>query len=263
MELFTGKLGKLSPVIDERTLKLSMVLRALPPIPKFYDVDNELIKLPLPMFGNDVYGDCVIAGRAHMTLRFEAYEQKKALPITTKNVTDEYFKETGGADSGLYLLDSLKCWRNGWLVDTDTLGNRVGYKLGLPCCRKKNRLDYNIYAFGTIDYEDKDEVQACVYLLRGLYIGLALPTSAKYEKVWSSTVDAPASWGRHCVYIKSYNDTGLTCVTWGRLQSMTWTFFQRYCDEAYGVVDNKNRFTENSPVDVQTLSEYLKEIEAL
>ena len=40
--------------------------------------------VPTPMFGNDVYGDCVMAGRGHQTLRFELIEQNKIIKITIK-----------------------------------------------------------------------------------------------------------------------------------------------------------------------------------
>jgi hypothetical protein len=43
------------------------------------------------MFGNDKYGDCVIAGRAHQTLRFEAVEQKKLISVTEQDVLREYW----------------------------------------------------------------------------------------------------------------------------------------------------------------------------
>jgi hypothetical protein len=53
------------------------------------------------MFGNDTIGDCVIAGRAHQTLRFEDIEpgsvlEAESLMITDKDVLKEYYKETGG-----------------------------------------------------------------------------------------------------------------------------------------------------------------------
>src|SRR3546814_19776553 len=69
------------------------------------------------MFGNDQYGDCVIAGRAHQTLRFEKAEQKRLIAISEHDVLREYFNESGGVDSGLVVLDSLKEWRStGWLA---------------------------------------------------------------------------------------------------------------------------------------------------
>lgn len=59
----------------------------------------------------------MIAGRAHQTLRFEDLEQKTVIPISDPDVRREYFKETGGADTGLVVLDSLNLWRQrGWRV---------------------------------------------------------------------------------------------------------------------------------------------------
>ncbi len=86
----TLKLGKLPVKKDARTLRLSSVLRALPPIPGVWDFDaNSQLKIPTPVFANDQKGDCVIAGRGHFTLRFEGFEQKKILDITDDDVLAE------------------------------------------------------------------------------------------------------------------------------------------------------------------------------
>src|SRR5271157_5010228 len=98
------KLGKLPARADPRTLKLAkfLVKKSLPPLPAIFDVDSQFTNfIDTNMFGNDQYGDCVIAGRGHMTLRFEAFEQTLLLSISTKDCTTEYFNETGGQDSGL------------------------------------------------------------------------------------------------------------------------------------------------------------------
>jgi len=113
------------------------------------------------MFANDVHGDCVMAGRAHVTLRFEDIEQGSILMISDQDVLKEYFKESGGADSGLNILDSLNEWRHtGWRA------------------AKKN---YKIHAFAQVTPTNHDEVQAAVYLLTAAYIGLALPQSAQAQ----------------------------------------------------------------------------------
>ncbi len=49
-------------------------------------------------------------------------------------------------------------------------------------------------------------------------------------------------------------------MTWGRKQQMTWAFFGKYCDELYAVVDNRDRFVRNSPVDVEKLERYLSQL---
>ena len=93
------KLGKAKARRDPRNLKLKTILRAPVKVPKEYDFDTSHTGVPTPVFANDRLGDCVIAGRAHQTLRFELIEQAKVIAITDADVVREYFLETGGADS--------------------------------------------------------------------------------------------------------------------------------------------------------------------
>ena len=46
----------------------------------------------------------------------------------------------------------------------------------------------------------------------------------------------PGSWGGHAVNVVAYDDRTLTVVTWGRLQEMTWAFWERYVDESYAII---------------------------
>jgi len=255
------RLGKLPARYDSRTIRLPTIFkdRVLPSVPESFDIDQALgLNIPLPMFANDSWGDCVIASRAHMTLRFEGFEQNKVLSITDTEVLKEYWKEqrpcalrrllSPHPDNGLNELDSLKAWRKGWKAGGKT---------------------YDIYAFAGIDWKAHQEIMAAIYLLRGAYTGVALPISAQSQTgpnlVWDvdSTPDGePGSWGLHAIFLKSYNSLGPVCVTWGALQQMTWAFVDKYFDEAYGVVDNRDRFMKDSPVDVKYLDSILQEITA-
>ncbi len=244
------KLGKAPAKRDDRTFRMAALLKELPAVPAEWDFDlahNEF-HIPLPMFANDLYGNCVIAGRAHQTLRFETIEQKKIVRVTDKDVLREYWREEGGAgpdfDQGLVVLDSLKYWR------------KYGWKAGL----KK----YSIHAFAQVDKKNRSEVRAAIYLLSGAGAGLALPLSAKAQidagKPWDVVSGAggkPDSWGGHYVFLSGYTAKGPVCVTWGRKQQMTWAFVEKYCDEMYGIVDNKDRFLKRSPIDVEKLEYYL------
>jgi hypothetical protein len=209
--------------------------------------------MPEQMFGNDQVGDCVIAGRANYTRRAEYYQQRKGVPITTQDVLREYFRETGGDDTGLVLLTSLKEWRKaGWYLSED------GHT-------------YSLYAFAELKHGSKLELELSVSCLLGAYIGLLLPTTACDQidagQTWdvagnpATDPDAqPGSWGGHCVYVVAYDPEGPTCVTWGQRQKMTWAFYDAYCDEAYGIVDNRDRWVKHSPIDDAKLQKLLAQI---
>ena len=244
------KLGKLAPRIDERTLKLNTVFQPLAPAPRVLNADTITSN---PMFGNDKWGDCVIAMRGHGTRRFEYFEQGKCINGSDKEILKEYWKEGGATcrnkhpDNGLVELDSLNSWRQkGW-----TFGGR----------------HYDIYAFGDIDYTDEQELANTLYYLNGAFCGVALPKSAQDQEVWDvipGPESKPGSWGGHAIYLPPVYDmdTGLwTCITWGQPKKMTTAFVKKYFDEAHGIVDNKDKWLGvNSPVDIQKLDDYLKNI---
>ena len=140
------------------------------------------------------------------------------------------------------MITSLNAWRKGWQAAGRT---------------------YDIYAYAKTNVLNSNENMATIYFLNGLYIGLQLPISAQQQDTWDVTTGPnaqPDSWGGHCVYVKGYDTKTLTCVTWGKPQQMTWNFFMTYCDQAFGVIDNKDNWVTNSAVDVTALSQILAEI---
>ena len=223
------KLGKAAAVRDKDTVAFVQLLRAAKALPTKYDFDTTHPGIPTPMFGNDSLGDCVIAGRAHQTLRFEDIEQGSVLMIKDADVTKEYFKETGGADNGLVVLDSLKLWQaKGWKVGTKT---------------------YKIRAYASVDFKNHTQVKQAIFSDVGVGLGVQLPKAAQAQiqtgQPWSVTTgpDAkPGSWGGHYIFVPGYTKLGPVCVTWGRKQQMTWDWLNKYCDEAYAIFDAADQF---------------------
>ena len=246
-------LGKKAAKLDPRTFRFASLLpTVLPAIPDARDVDSLTPGIPLPMFANDNFGDCVIAGRAHQTLRFEKREQGRLLAIHDAAVLREYFSQTGGPDSGLVVLDSLNLWRKrGW---------KVGRKL------------YNIAAFAAVDSTDPANtynVKAAIHLLTGAGLGISLPMSANTQlragQVWDVVAgpsSEPNSWGGHYVWACGYDAAGVTVVTWGQKQKMTWAFFFKYCDECYGVIDDIDTWLKRPAMvlNIPLLETYLQSV---
>ena len=243
------KLGRKPKRIDKRTLKLGQFLvdKNLPPLPMTFDVDSQFTNMvDKNMYGNDTLGDCVIAGRAHMTLRMEDFQQQILIPITTQDVETEYFKETGGGDTGLDMLTSLNEWRqSGW--------SAAGH-------------NYTIYAFAELELDKHSELMYSIYLLDGAYTGFNVPQSAMDQfdngQIWDVVPDDGGIVGGHCVYIVAYNSIGPICVTWGQRQPMTWAFWDKYFDEAYGLIDNLDSWVNpaTDPLNISALTTDLDEI---
>ena len=154
------RLGKAAAKRDSRNLKFATLVRkAAPALPATYDFDVSHPGIPTPMFGNDTHGDCVIAGRAHQTLRFEDIEQGSVIMIADNDVLKEYFKETGGPDTGLVVLDSLNLWR------------QKGWKVG--------KRTYKIQAFAEVNFKNHAQVRQGIFADVGLGLGVQLPKAAQ------------------------------------------------------------------------------------
>lgn len=272
-------LGKLPARVDNRTIRLSTILKTLPPLPSEYDVAEQLSIQDTRVFGNDVYGDCVLASAAHQQMRFEKFEQGQHIDISDEDVIAQYLKVTNNEEKGpgMVMLDWLKMWR------------KEGFLIGGKY--------YKIHAFGSINWKDHEEVKAVIYLLRGVYLGIMLPRSAQTQfdagQMWTvdpSIYGSYGSWGGHAMNADAYKDTaqvqaatsrcpffdflrkkrpivgwdslGPKVMTWGKRQAMTWEFWDRYCEEAYGVVDERNEWLDPavSPLNVELMEQTLKEI---
>jgi len=221
---FTLKFGKKEARKDERNFRMAALLPKAATIPTSWNFDTKHRNIPTPMFANDKYGDCVIAGRGHQTLRFEHLEQGGVLPITDADILKEWRLENGNTEDGLYILDSLKLWR--------TAGWRAAGKT------------YKIRAFAEVNPKNAEEVRATICNDIGIMTGFALPDSCIDEfnrnKYWTNTSQEPNPYNGHCVLIVGYSKQYLACITWAKRQKMSWKFFQKYCDEAYGVIDDTN-----------------------
>lgn len=242
------RLGKLEPQRDARNLKLRAVLRAdAPAPPPAFDVDVALGFPPHddPMFANDLYGDCVIAGRAHQTRRMELADQGGLISIDEQTVIDEYLFESGGADNGLIVLPSLRAWRQGWSAWKPSQA---------------------IQAFAEVYPLDHDAVKAAICGACGIGIGMGLPLTADAQiragQPWEVAGSGPAaarySWGGHYVYVVAYDADWLTCITWGKRQQLSWAFLDAYCDEAYAVTDAKT--PSYGIVDVTKVHNFLRSL---
>ncbi|HEX4518234.1 MAG TPA: hypothetical protein VH063_01510 [Gaiellaceae bacterium] len=215
------KLGKLPARVDPRTLSLARYVEpaVLPAPPPALDLSAAVADWP--MYENDRIGDCTTAAAGHMIEAWTAAASGHATEVADRDVVSAFdavkIVDPATGEEGAIELDVLKLWR------TAGIG---GHLIG---------------AFAAVAIGNRDLVLTGTALFGGLYLGLQLPLRAQEQSVWDWTgrldgPDAPGSWGGHAVDVVGYDETGLTVVTWGALQRLTWSFWERYVDEAYCIL---------------------------
>jgi hypothetical protein len=223
------KLGKGVARHDPRTLLLaSYVTPALPAPPATFDLTAKV--KAWGMMDNDQIGDCTCAAAGHLIMEWTANSGKKMVTPTDQQIVAAYSAITGynpvsGAnDNGANELDVLNYWRQ-----TGIAGHKVG-------------------AYVALEPANHSHIMDSVYIFEGCYIGVQLPISAQAQtqnhQPWSvppggATGDGkPGSWGGHAIPVVAYDTRGVTVVTWGALQVMTWSFWDAYCDEGYAIISS-------------------------
>src|SRR5581483_1649547 len=220
-EIAAGRLGKLAPRVDVRTLLLARYVdpSRLPDPPP--DLDLTKAVADWPMYANDRVGDCTTAAAGHMIEAWTAAALGAAVEVTEREVLAAFdhvkIVDPLTGEEGAVELDVLRYWR----------AHGVGR--------------HRIGAYARVSGHDHTVVRAAAWLFGGLYIGLQLPLSAQEQERWDwrgslTGPDRPGSWGGHAVDVVGYDAFALTVVTWGRLKELTWSFWDRYCDEAYCIL---------------------------
>ncbi len=226
------KLGKKDAVYDPKALRFGDYLKAtaLPYIPTAYHWGSGVPQWPL--YGNDVLGDCTIAAIGHHAGVWTFRESGTELIIPESEIVSAYSAVSGyipgneSTDNGAVMTDVLKYWGT-----TGVGGSKIE-------------------AYATIEPQNNLDVEACIYLFGGCYIGLQMPITAnaqtKHNGTWSlvpgykTNPDAqPGSWGGHCVPLIGYSKSALVTISWGMPLYMTWAFYNYYCDEAFAPLSSE------------------------
>jgi len=227
------KLGKLPPKFRSTDLKLANYVGAVPSPPKAVD-----FTYGVKYWGkldNDRLGCCTISaiGHAIQTWRFSLKPippNSICVPMAiTNSVIEHYYSAWDGwnpanseaTDNGGVESDVLRLWRG----STFTIG----------------AAGHNLKAYASVNPQNLVHVMQTIEIFGGIYVGIRLPLSAQNQDVWdvSRTPEGePGSWGGHAIWVPKYDENGLTCVTWGQLQPMTWDFWLEYVDEAWALMSD-------------------------
>lgn len=221
------KLGKQPFRSDPSDLHLRnyLNLTVLPPLPATFGHLNLIPTGGWGMLGNDMLGDCTIAGALHATMAWcaEGAGQDVTGLFTKELAVDLYSAITGyspnrpGSDQGALIRDIIDFQINQGMPDTNHKVHKIAAKL-------------------LIDHRNIKEVLYAMYLFGDVELGIQVPSSAQQQfregKPWM-VVPGDYIEGGHDVPAMAFDGEYINVVTWGSVQRMSFDFFRTYCDEAW------------------------------
>jgi len=215
-ERIVGKLGKLTPHRPDGLHMLAFYQKN--PLP----IAPESVEVPKisdwGMLANDKYGDCTFAGIVHARMANATVLGITETFPTDAEVVAAYLAYTNGQDGGAVEADLLKYWQNNELF---------GSKLA---------------AFAPTDFADFDELKSVINSYGLAYIGIRLPVTFQQQflanQPWALT-GTPADQqieGGHCVILVGYDKDYAQCITWGKVQQVTWEWLRSYMEESWAII---------------------------
>jgi hypothetical protein len=195
--------------------------------------------ITLQAYLNDAYGpnDCVIAARAHHTVRLDYVDGLPIVNISDPEIRTEYTTEAGPFGGGIKLSDSLARWQNpGW-----TAGGvqRQIQGIGGPCTINGSG------ALGGDATTDLSlaQVRANIIQYTGVQVDLTLPDGITVNAPntfgslkWTDTSKQGSENNRHTMLLIGYDPAGFRGITWGTTQYMTSQFLLQYCVNVWWVI---------------------------
>ncbi len=231
-----GKLGKLAAVRPHGLGTLATYALGKLPAPPA-SVDYGLHVANWGMLANDVYGDCTMAGAAHLLRAWDSEVAEDDPVPTAQEVVDEYFTLTDGQDSGLNEHDVLSTWRSIGLW-----GDRIA-------------------GYAPVETSDLTALHQAIAFYGGAYLGVALPKSAQTQfahgEEWTVVPGSPIEGG-HCIVAVGYDAHSVRVVTWGAEVSVSYPWLAAYLDEAWCVLSHQFLEAGHGPtLDLASLQEDL------
>lgn len=134
---------------------------------------------------------------------------------------------------------------------------------GLQYLKLTGMTGVKIAGYGQIDVSVTAKLQTAVYEFGGISIGINLPNSAIQQfnanQPWDVVANDGGNAGGHCVYVCGYDANGFLLWTWDKLWHMSYAFWDKYVEEAWGIVSQMwvSAITGKDPegVDLVTLGQ--------
>jgi hypothetical protein len=220
------RLGKSEAVRPIGLLDLMTYTPAgFPAAPPFSGNLTALQGISWRMDGNDVLGDCTIAGVDHVIAAENALLNTKDERPDLK-VLEAQYRALSPKDLGCVIATVLQTWRSTGMFKMPTGPNKLA-------------------RYAPFDHRNRTEFCEVIAFTGTSYIGIACPKSAQQQFAkqvqtgqlvpWTVVAGSPIAGG-HCIVAVGYTDEGLLCVSWGGVVLVTWPFITKYCDEAWALL---------------------------
>lgn len=251
------KFGKKAARPNAVTLKFSDVFNetVMPKAPLVFGHETLLASEDWFMFGNDRYGDCVLAGAAHehMLWTMEGGGTAARAHFTTADVLSDYSAITGFStwnplsDQGTDAQEAAAYRQKTGILDAQ--GNR-----------------HKIDAYASLKVGDLDQLALATWLFGAVGVGVVCADNMEQQfdagQLWSG---GNLTNSGHYVPCVGRNSKGnFLFITWGKLQAATPEWVSKYMDEGtvYLSLEILNASTKLSPesFNVDALQQYLKGI---
>jgi hypothetical protein len=176
------------------------------------------------MFGNDQYGDCVMAAIFHAMLSWTGVSGNPTGDTSQwrQECVSTYFKLTGGADNGLVIIDTLNYWTKNAIA-----GNKLA-------------------GFVSINPSDIEAIKLAIWMFGGADFGVNLCNAWQGTNIWAPPPGgksprvgpyAPGSWGGHSIFGFDYNEEYLFVRSWAEKVYVPWASLPIYFSEVHVPLD--------------------------
>lgn len=219
----TVKLGRKRPVAPAPRMKLARYLQhALPAPPATCSYSDKALSVLSDIYGNDMYGDCVIAGGYHM-VGVETGNAGKLFTATMSQIIADYHAIGGfdpndpqHTDNGCDEDTAINYWTShGFANGTKLLGSL------------------------SANAASRTEIMQGIYLCENALICMELPDAyvnpfpAGDGFVWD-VAGPPVPENGHAITAVGYNTRGVIVSTWGMVGILTWEALAKYAVRSAG-----------------------------
>ena len=168
------------------------------------------------MDGNDVYGDCGVAGLNHGLMAAAADTGLRETFPSAEEIVQYYMTYTGGQDSGVILSQFL------------------------AYARQTGFLGHTVSAYAPVSVSDVPTLQFAISAYDFAYTGIrcsqAMLDAFNAGEPWTLDVVLAEPEGGHAIPLVGYDSSWLYCVTWGQVQEIAYSAWHHIADEAWAVL---------------------------